>query len=52
MKRYTLRGLINDAKIFYRLRSEYRQTKKERRKDSFSGWLLHYLVGTGRRVRV
>jgi hypothetical protein len=33
MKRYTLRALIHDAKIFNQLRLEYRQTKKNRRKD-------------------
>ncbi len=32
MKRYTLRGLIHDAKIFNQLRLEYRRTKKDRRK--------------------
>ena len=29
MQRYTLRGLIHDAKIFNQLRLEYRRTKKE-----------------------
>jgi Spy/CpxP family protein refolding chaperone len=38
MKRYTLRALIHDAKIFNQLRLEYRQTKKKQRKDSSSGW--------------
>ena len=33
MKRYTLRGLIHDAKIFNQLRLEYRRTKKDRRKN-------------------
>ena len=28
MKRYTLRGLIHDAKIFNQLRLEYRRTKR------------------------
>ena len=32
MKRYTLRGLIHDAKILNQLRLEYRRTKKDRRK--------------------
>ena len=38
MKRYTLRAAIHDAKIFNRLRLEYRQTKKDRRKDTSAGW--------------
>ncbi len=33
MKRYTLRGLIHDAKLFNQLRREYRRDKKKRRKD-------------------
>ena len=35
MKRYTLRGLIHDAKIFNQLRLEYSRAKKERRKNAF-----------------
>jgi Spy/CpxP family protein refolding chaperone len=45
MKRYTLPALIHDAKIFNRLRLEYRQTKKNRRKDSSSGWSPTELFG-------
>jgi len=33
MKRYTLRALIHDAKIFNRLWLEHRRDKKNRRKD-------------------
>ena len=33
MKRYTLRALIHDAKVFNQLRLEYRRTKKDRRKE-------------------
>jgi hypothetical protein len=51
MKRYTLRGLIHDAKVFNQLRSEYRRTNRTQPKDSSSGWLLGYLTGTRRRVR-
>jgi hypothetical protein len=41
MKRYTLRGLIHDAKIFNQLRLEHRRTKKDRRKNAFSDGLSH-----------
>jgi len=51
MKRYTLGGLIHDAKVFNQLRLEYRRTKKERRKDSSFAWLARYLTDTGRRAR-
>jgi len=51
MKRYTLRGLIHDAKVFNQLRLEYRRAKKDRRNDASSGWLSRYLTGTRRRVR-
>ena len=51
MKRYTLRGLIQDAKVFNRLRSEYRRNNKNLRKDASSGWLLGYLTGMRRRAR-
>lgn len=51
MKRYTLRAAIHDAKIFNRLRLEYRRTIKNRRKDSSSGWLSRYLGGMRRRAR-
>src|SRR5882757_8469992 len=51
MKRYTLRALIHDAKIFNQLRLEYRRTNKNRRKDSFSGWLSRYLRGMRPRAR-
>ena len=46
MKRYTLRMLIHDARIFNRLRSEYRRTNNNRRKDLFSDWVSRYLIGT------
>jgi Spy/CpxP family protein refolding chaperone len=51
MKRYTLRAAIHDAKIFNRLRLEYRRTNKNRRTDSSSGWLSRYLGGMWRRER-
>jgi Spy/CpxP family protein refolding chaperone len=51
MKRYTLRTAIHDAKIFNRLRLEYRRTNKNRRKDSSSGRLSRYLGGMRRRAR-
>jgi hypothetical protein len=50
MKRYTLRALIHDAKIFNQLRLEYRQTKKNRRKDASFGGLSRYLAGMRRRA--
>ena len=43
MKRYTLRMLIHDAKIFNQLRREYRRTKKNRRRHSPFDWLSRYL---------
>ena len=43
MKRYTLRGLIHDVKIFNQLRLEYRRTKRDRRKNAFSDALSHSL---------
>ena len=48
MKRYTLRGLIHDAKIFNQLRLEYRRTKKDRRKNAFSDGLSRYMAGMRR----
>jgi hypothetical protein len=51
MKRYTLRGLIHDAKIFNQLRLEYRRAKKDRRKPPSSDWLFRYLLGKRRRAR-
>jgi hypothetical protein len=51
MKGYTLRRLIQDAKVFNQLRSEYRRTNKNVRKDASSGWLLGYLTGMRRRAR-
>ena len=51
MKRYTLRGLIHDAKVFKQLRLEYRRTNGNQRQDSSSGWLLGYLSGVRRRAR-
>jgi len=49
MKRYTLRGLIHDAKVFKQLRLEYRRAKKER-KNSASGSLFGYFTGMKRRA--
>ena len=43
MKRYTLRALIHDAKVFNQLRLNYRQSKKDRRKNASSGYLSRYL---------
>ena len=51
MKRYTLRMLIHDAKVFNQLRLEYRQAKKNRRKNASADWLSRYLGGTRRRAR-
>ena len=51
MKRYTLRMLIHDAKVFNQLRLEYRLTKRDRRKRSSSDWLSRYLAGMSRRAR-
>ena len=50
MKRYTLRALIHDSKIFNQLRVEHGQTKKNRRKDTSSDWLSRYLAGARRRA--
>jgi hypothetical protein len=44
MKRYTLRALIHDAKIFSQLRLEYRLSKKDRRKNASLGYLSRYLT--------
>jgi len=44
MKRYTVRAIIHDAKIFNQLRLEYRRTNKKRPNDGFSGWLSRYLA--------
>ena len=43
MKRYTLRALIHDAKIFNQLRLEYRRSKKDRRKNTSLRYLSRYL---------
>ena len=51
MKRYTLRGLIHDAKIFNQLRLEHRRTKKDRRKNAFSDWLSRYMAGMSASLR-
>jgi hypothetical protein len=51
MKRYTLRALIHDAKVFNQLWLEYRRAKKERRKDSATGRLFGYSAGMRRRAR-
>jgi hypothetical protein len=45
MKRYTLRMLINDAKVFSQLRRDYRQAKKNRSTRSNSEWLFRFLTG-------
>src|SRR5690349_17024897 len=44
MKRYTLRAAIHDAKIFNRLWLEYRQSNRNRRAQSSSGWLPRSLI--------
>ena len=49
MKRYTLRMLIHDAKVFNQLRLEYRRAKKNQRKAS-SDWLSRYLAGMRERA--
>jgi len=51
MKRYTLRGLIHDVKVFNQLRLEYRRANKTQFKDAPSSWLLGYLTGMRRRAR-
>jgi hypothetical protein len=51
MKRYTIRTLIHDAKIFNQLRVEYRQAKKNRRTHSTFGWLFRDLAAMRRRAR-
>jgi hypothetical protein len=51
MKRYTLRALIHDAKVFNQLRVEHRRAQKDRRKNASSEWLFRYLTGKRRRVR-
>jgi hypothetical protein len=51
MKRYTLGRLIHDAKVFNRLRLEYRDAKKKRRRNSSSEWVYRYLLGRRRRAR-
>jgi hypothetical protein len=43
MKRYTLRALIHDAKIFNQLRLEYRRSKKGPAQKCLSGYLSRYL---------
>ena len=44
MKRYTLRALIHDAKIFNQLRLEYRRSKKDRPQNAPLGYLSRYLT--------
>jgi len=51
MKRYTLRGLIHDAKVFNRLRLEHCRSKKERRKEASYGYPDRYLAGVRRYAR-
>jgi hypothetical protein len=51
MKRYTLRMLIHDAKVFNQLRREYRRTKKSQRTRSGSDGVSRYLAGMRRRAR-
>jgi hypothetical protein len=50
MKRYTLRGLIHDIKVFNRLRLECRRAKKDQQKDVSYGGLSRSL-GIRRRAR-
>ncbi len=52
MKRYTLQMLIHDARVFNRLRMEYRRDKKNRRRDAAGAWLSRYLPGMRKRARV
>jgi hypothetical protein len=51
MKRYTLRGLVQDAKVFKQLRLEYRRTNRPQAKDGCPRWLLGYVTGVRRRAR-
>ena len=51
MKRYTLRALIHDAKVFNQLRLEYRRYQKDPTQIDSSDWLSRYLPGKRRRVR-
>ena len=51
MKRYTLRGLIHDLKIFNQLRLESRRTKRDQRKNAASDWLSRYFASVSRRAR-
>jgi hypothetical protein len=39
MKRYTLRMLIHDAKVFNQLRRDYRQAKKKQ-EHAFQLWMV------------
>jgi hypothetical protein len=52
MKRYTLRRLFQDAKVFMQLRLEYRKTNRPPAKDGSSRWLLGYVTGVRRRARL
>jgi hypothetical protein len=51
MKRYTLGRLIHDAKVFNRLRLEFRDAKKKRRRNASSDWLYRYFLSRRRRAR-
>ena len=42
MKRYKFRAALHDARVFYRLRLEYRRANKNWRKDRHFGWLSRY----------
>lgn len=43
MQHYSLRAAIHDTKVFNQLRLEYRQAKKNRRKDAAA--ILRALIG-------
>jgi hypothetical protein len=50
MKRYTLRGLIHDAKVFNELRLAHREAEKTQRKFKAlkKRWPLHWLKSSPR----
>jgi hypothetical protein len=51
MKRYTLRTLIHDGKIFNQLHRDYRQAKMNRRTHSTLGELFRSLAAMTGRAR-
>jgi hypothetical protein len=51
MKRYTIRGLIHDAKVFNQLRLEHRETRKKQRKYGLLIGCTVYSAGKRRRAR-